>query len=54
MQIIIRKKLKNHTRTPTNCSCRITHDSKYTQETFVANNAMTSVANKMRSECMYM
>lgn len=38
------------TLTPTNCSWRITHDNKYTQDTFVAKSAITSVANNILSE----
>lgn len=41
------------TLTPTNCSCKMTQDSKYTHETFVANNAMASVAKSILNEWRY-
>lgn len=42
------------TLTPTNCSCNITHESKYTHDTFVANRATTSVVRRIFSEYIYM
>lgn len=41
------------TRTPTNCSCNITHDNKYALATFVANNAIASVDKSGRNDNMY-
>lgn len=44
---------KKLTLTPTNCSCKITHDKRYAQATFVANNAMASVARSALNDRAY-
>lgn len=41
------------TLTPTNCSCKMTHDKRYAQATLVANNAIASVANSARNDRAY-